>query len=111
MEEPSLASATTASPEIEATIARLSGNKNVRGVLILTRQGTLLRSAGGLFSSTSLNEDGLTTAQAYADKCWRLVEGMGLVCKGEDEVKFARIRVRKLEWIITPGSSPSVALL
>jgi hypothetical protein len=96
-------------PEVDATIARLSGLKQVKGVLILHRpSGSLLRSAGPLFSSSSLDEQGLTAAQAYGEQCWALVESMAAIFgkgdEGPDAVKFTRLRVRKLEWIITPGS-------
>ncbi|GAA5864233.1 hypothetical protein JCM3774_001265 [Rhodotorula dairenensis] len=43
--------ASAAPPEVEATLSRLVGYKNVKGVLILSRpNGIILRSAGPLFA-------------------------------------------------------------
>ncbi|KWU42037.1 hypothetical protein RHOSPDRAFT_36450 [Rhodotorula sp. JG-1b] len=45
------AAAVAAPPEVEATLTRLVGYKNVKGVLILSRpNGIILRSAGPLFA-------------------------------------------------------------
>ncbi|POY75091.1 hypothetical protein BMF94_1720 [Rhodotorula taiwanensis] len=47
----SSASTLAAPPEVEATLSRLVGYKNVQGVLILSRpNGIILRSAGPLFA-------------------------------------------------------------
>ncbi|GAA5958093.1 hypothetical protein JCM8115_001128 [Rhodotorula mucilaginosa] len=47
------AAAVAAPPEVEATLSRLVGYRNVKGVLILSRpNGIILRSAGPLFAHT-----------------------------------------------------------
>ncbi|KAG0662120.1 hypothetical protein C6P46_003513 [Rhodotorula mucilaginosa] len=48
-----VAAVPAAPPEVEATLSRLVGYRNVKGVLILSRpNGIILRSAGPLFAHT-----------------------------------------------------------
>ncbi|GAA5983845.1 hypothetical protein JCM10908_005948 [Rhodotorula pacifica] len=61
-----------APPEVEATLTRLVGYKNVKGVLVLSRpNGIILRSAGPLFAHTPARpkpqENGRREDSAEAD--------------------------------------------
>ncbi|GAA5844280.1 hypothetical protein JCM3766R1_002896 [Sporobolomyces carnicolor] len=121
--------ATAAHPEVDATLNRLTANKNVQGVLVLSRpSGIIIRSAGTLFAlppasaavdSTeqgSLVEDGQEErpfastselARSYAKAAVRMVEAVGtdvreLGNKQNDDLRFLRVRTKRHELMITP---------
>ncbi|CAE6404524.1 unnamed protein product [Rhizoctonia solani] len=80
-------------PEIEYTLSRLSGHRNVRGVLVLARQGAIIRYSGVAFEG----EQGRKYAAAVkkiVDCCRTNIE--------EDELKFLRMRTKKHELMISP---------
>ena len=101
--------------DLDATLARLSDSKAVLGVMILQRAtGSIIRSTGPIFTASSVQEES-TTAHLYAEKCWKVVQSCESDLSGlEDEtassnegqnVRFLRIRLRRYELLITPGTS------
>ncbi|KAF8741339.1 mRNA splicing, via spliceosome, partial [Rhizoctonia solani] len=63
-------------PEIEYTLSRLSGHRNVRGVLVLARQGAIIRYSGVAFEG----EQGRKYAAAVkkiVDCCRTNIEEVG----------------------------------
>ena len=131
-------SASTASPEIEATISRLSAYRNVRGVMIISRGSVLGDSEDGVGSgiircngAVFEGEGGSKYANALervvagvtkaVDECDQGVSdalsGVALIratqtildhlcflSSPQDELKFMRIRTKRHELIITPGT-------
>lgn len=113
--------------DIEATLDRLSASKSVLGVIVLQRSsGSVIRCSGSLFSAseTSSANERPEIAQRYADKCWSLVKQLEADCEGleeldssetaegnanlqsaEQNVRFIRLRLKRLELLITPGES------
>ncbi|KAK4685906.1 dynein light chain roadblock-type, partial [Tremellales sp. Uapishka_1] len=84
-------------PEIEATLARLSAYRNVRGVMILSRTGGIIQSHGTVFEG----ESGKKYARALGGMV-KSVQGAVGECDQGDELKFMRIRTKRHELIITP---------
>lgn len=99
----------------DETLARLTSDPNVLGCLILLRStGSVLKTSGALFEGASQE----TARNEYALRCWNMVKclasDVGALYPSEgsaeagtgatgEEVKFARIRTRKHELIISPG--------
>ncbi|KAG8763899.1 hypothetical protein FRC11_009421 [Ceratobasidium sp. 423] len=99
---PPVATSTTTSsnvpPEVEYTLSRLSGHRNVRGVLVLARQGAIIRYSGVAFEG----EQGRKYAMAVkkiVDCCRTNLEEVG---EEGDELKFLRMRTKKHELMISP---------
>ncbi|EGG05215.1 uncharacterized protein MELLADRAFT_88248 [Melampsora larici-populina 98AG31] len=67
-----------APPEVEATIQRLSQHKNVRAVIILNKEGVVIRSAGPILQGS----DGLVVLRRYASEARKMVEAMGKSIEG-----------------------------
>ncbi|KAG8879987.1 hypothetical protein FRB97_001233 [Tulasnella sp. 331] len=92
------ASAATANLEVEITIERLSAHKNVRGVMICSREGPIIRHAGAVFDGES--------GKKYAAVVKRIVDsvvlGLEEVNESNDELKFMRIRTKRHEIMISP---------
>lgn len=85
-------------PEVEHTLSRLSTHRNVRGVLILARQGAIIRYTGVAFEG----EQGRKYAAAVkkiVDTCRAGIEDVG---DEGDELKFLRMRTKKHELMISP---------
>jgi dynein light chain roadblock-type len=40
-------------PEVESILNRISSNRNVRGVMVLSREGPIIRSSGAVFEGDS----------------------------------------------------------
>lgn len=108
-------------PEVEAAISRLSGYRNVRGVMVLARGGSA--STGGILQSSGAVFDGdsgkryagalefVVNATAGAvDACDEGVcdKGYGIGADIQDELKLLRIRTKRHELIITPRTSSYV---
>ncbi|KAA1113324.1 hypothetical protein PGT21_028135 [Puccinia graminis f. sp. tritici] len=60
-------------PEAESTIQRLSEHRNVRGVIILNRDGVVIRSSGPVFQGS----DGVIVLRRYASEASRIVDAVG----------------------------------
>ncbi|KAJ9122263.1 hypothetical protein QFC22_001683 [Naganishia vaughanmartiniae] len=115
--------------EVTSTISRLSAYKNVHGVLILSRSGGLIRAEGPAFENDDdddedVDADGEDTEtkagvseevnpgkEAQGSKYARVVAGIvDAVRSGLEEIddsgelKLLRIRTKKHELIITPGT-------
>ncbi|GHJ87138.1 hypothetical protein NliqN6_3540 [Naganishia liquefaciens] len=87
----------SATEEVESTISRLSNYRNVHGVMILSRQGGIIRTEGPAFGGDS--------GKLYAKTVKGMVEGVrsGIVEVDEtDDLRLLRIRTKKHELIITP---------
>ncbi|KAG9000826.1 hypothetical protein FRB94_005152 [Tulasnella sp. JGI-2019a] len=86
-------------PEVEATVERLSSHKNVRGVMICSREGPIIRHTGAVF-------EGGDAGKKYAAVVKRIVDsvvlGLEEVNENNDELKFMRIRTRRHEIMISP---------
>ncbi|KAF8599266.1 hypothetical protein BDV93DRAFT_546992 [Ceratobasidium sp. AG-I] len=85
-------------PEVEHTLSRLSTHRNVRGVLILARQGSIIRYNGVAFEG----EQG----RKYASAVKKIVDccraGLEEVGEEGDELRFMRMRTKKHELMISP---------
>jgi len=85
-------------PEVEQTIARLSAHKTVRGVMICSRDGPIIRQSGSIFEGES--------GKKYAAAVKKIIDvckaGLEEVNDAGDELKFMRIRTKKHELMITP---------
>ncbi|GAA6060473.1 hypothetical protein JCM10212_007104 [Sporobolomyces blumeae] len=97
-----------ASPELDATLSRLTSYKNVRGVLILSRpNGLIIRSAGSLFAfSPSTASDATTSARSMelndqADGEHESEKKDGVVTTSELARRYARAAVRMVEAVGT----------
>lgn len=113
----------------DETLARLIEDPQVQGCLILLRStGSILKTVGSLFERTSVNPeipDGLgSLADEYALRCWNIVRALSSevsaldaaqsgdsapntfqqALQSRDVFKFARIRTKRHELIISPGS-------
>lgn len=86
---------TTTPTEIDNTLSRLSSYKNVRGVLVLTRQGSILRQSGPAFENTANSsttgvgeEDGKEVREGKGKVYARAVRDMvEAVAKGVEDVE------------------------
>jgi len=95
-----------APPEVESTLTRLSAHRNVRGVLILSRQGPIIRHSGGIFEG----EQG----RKYAAAVKRIVDcckaGLDDIEEG-DELRFLRMRTKRHELMISPDDKYLLVVL
>lgn len=99
-----------APPEVESTIRRLSEHKNVRGVIILSRDGVVIRSAGGIFQGS----DGVIVLRRYASEVRKIVEVVGHSVDRielDDQLRFLRIRTQQHELLITPDSKFTLVVI
>ncbi|CAH7685463.1 hypothetical protein BY996DRAFT_6901570 [Phakopsora pachyrhizi] len=90
-------------PEIESTISYLSNHKNVRGVMILNRDGVLIRSSGSIFQGS----DGSIILRRYSNQVLKILDSVSDSVSGmelDDQLKLLRVRTRQHEIIITPGA-------
>jgi dynein light chain roadblock-type len=60
-------------PEVESTIQRLSEHRNVRGVIILNRDGVVIRSSGPVLQGS----DGVIVLRRYASEARKIVDAVG----------------------------------
>jgi dynein light chain roadblock-type len=72
----SLSSTTSAPVEVEATIARLSAHRNVRGVMILSREGPIIRNSGAVFDGEAGKKYALVVKK-IVDSCRAGIEEIG----------------------------------
>ncbi|WWD21380.1 hypothetical protein CI109_105865 [Kwoniella shandongensis] len=123
-------------PEIDATLSRLSGYRNVRGVMILTRpppsplptsssssssnttappttastgggvNGGIVQSTGTVFEG----ESGRKYAKAVESVVLSVTKAVG-DCDEGDELKLMRIRTKRHELIITPDEKYLLVVL
>lgn len=84
--------------EVEQTIARLSAHKTVRGVMICSREGPIIRQSGSVFEG----EQGKKYAAVVKKMVDACKTGLDEVNDAGDELKFMRIRTKKHELMITP---------
>ncbi|KAJ1310772.1 hypothetical protein OPQ81_009293 [Rhizoctonia solani] len=85
-------------PEIEYTLSRLSGHKNVRGVLLLASQGAIIRHTGVAFEGEQGRKYAIAVKK-IVDCCSTNLEEVG---EEGDELKFLRMRTKKHELMIYP---------
>ncbi|KAG8907548.1 hypothetical protein FRB99_003706 [Tulasnella sp. 403] len=95
---PTLASAP---PEVEQTIARLASHKSVRGVMICSRDGPIIRQAGVVFEGEQ-GRKYATVIKRIVDTCKVGLEEINGGSESTDELKFMRVRTKKHELMITP---------
>ncbi|GMK54233.1 hypothetical protein CspeluHIS016_0108190 [Cutaneotrichosporon spelunceum] len=98
-------------PEIEATLARLSAYRAVRGVMILARAAG--GAGGGIVQSTGAVFDG-DSGRRYAGAVERVVaattSAVATVEEG-DQLRLMRIRTKRHELIITPDDKYLLVVL
>jgi hypothetical protein len=70
--------------EVETTIQRLSQHRNVRGVIILSREGVVIRSSGPIFQGA----DGHVILRRYASEARKIVDAVA------DSVDHIELEVR-----------------
>ncbi|KAF9515141.1 hypothetical protein BS47DRAFT_1294303, partial [Hydnum rufescens UP504] len=84
--------------EIESTLNHISSHRNVRGVMVLSREGPIIRHTGAAFEG----EHG----RKYAGVIKKIVDackhGFDETIEGGDDLKFLRIRTKKHEIMISP---------
>lgn len=85
---PAASATATVNPEVEATIERLSSHKNVRGVMICSREGPIIRHAGAVF-------EGGDAGKKYAAVVKRIVDSVVL---GLEEVNESNVSA-KAGWL------------
>ncbi|OAV95210.1 hypothetical protein PTTG_04374 [Puccinia triticina 1-1 BBBD Race 1] len=88
-------------PEVESTIQRLSEHRNVRGVIILNRDGVVIRSSGPVFQGN----DGAVVLRRYASEAYKIVDAVGSSVDRmelDDQLRFLRIRTQQHELLISP---------
>ncbi|POW03162.1 hypothetical protein PSTT_11247 [Puccinia striiformis] len=71
-------------PEVELTIQRLSEHRNVRGVIILNKEGVVIRSSGPVFQGN----DGLIVLRRYASEARKI-----------DQLRFLRIELNNTNYL------------
>ncbi|KAI9614562.1 hypothetical protein KEM48_005936 [Puccinia striiformis f. sp. tritici PST-130] len=97
-------------PEVESTIQRLSEHRNVRGVIILNKEGVVIRSSGPVFQGN----DGLIVLRRYASEARKIVEVVGVSVdrmEVDDQLRFLRIRTQQHELLITPDSKFTLVVI
>ncbi|ORX39186.1 hypothetical protein BD324DRAFT_649276 [Kockovaella imperatae] len=105
-----------APPELEATLARLSAYRKVRGVMILSRGASTTQRADGQASAGEASQSGILRrtgsvfegngGEKYASAVEDIVLRVGKAvasCEEGDEAKLMRIRTKRHELIITPN--------
>ncbi|KIO16622.1 hypothetical protein M407DRAFT_45735, partial [Tulasnella calospora MUT 4182] len=99
-------------PELDSTINRiLASHKTVRGVMICSREGPIIRQAGSAFEG-DLGKKYAVGVKKVVDSCKAgLIDDVFGGTGGEsasvsfqwlDELKFLRIRTKRHELMITP---------
>ncbi|KAA1068704.1 hypothetical protein PGT21_015304 [Puccinia graminis f. sp. tritici] len=97
-------------PEVESTIQRLSEHRNVRGVIILNRDGVVIRSSGPVFQGS----DGVIVLRRYASEARKIVDAVGSSVDRmelDDQLRFLRIRTQQHELLITPDSKFTLVVI
>ncbi|KAA1082567.1 hypothetical protein PGT21_007111 [Puccinia graminis f. sp. tritici] len=97
-------------PEVESTIQRLSEHRNVRGVIILNRDGVVIRSSGPVFQGS----DGVIVLRRYASEARKIVDAVGSSVDRmelDDRLRFLRIRTQQHELLITPDSKFTLVVI
>ncbi|KAG8740390.1 hypothetical protein FRC12_016018 [Ceratobasidium sp. 428] len=89
---------TNVPPEVEHTLSRLSTHRNVRGILILARQGSIIRYTGAAFEGEQ-GRKYAAVVKKIVDCCHAGLEDVG---EEGDELKFMRMRTKKHELMISP---------
>ncbi|KAG9086835.1 hypothetical protein FRC07_012974 [Ceratobasidium sp. 392] len=89
---------TNVPPEVEHTLSRLSTHRNVRGVLILARQGSIIRFTGAAFEGEQ-GRKYAAVVKKIVDCCHAGLEDVG---EEGDELKFMRMRTKRHELMISP---------
>ncbi|KAF8329395.1 uncharacterized protein EI90DRAFT_3062476, partial [Cantharellus anzutake] len=103
-------SATTVPPEIESTLTRIISTRNVLGVMVLSKEGAMIRHAGSAFEGET-GRNYAIAVKRIVDACrvgleepHRTADAIDEEAAAEvDEVRFIRIRTRKHELMISPG--------
>jgi dynein light chain roadblock-type len=115
--------------EVLSLLTRLSQKPGVQSTLILSREtGAIVRTSGLISNSTSPNpnstlpasnetgpdnytngrkEGGMQSAEDVASMVWSFLIAAGTLVDGldkEDEVKLLRLRTKKNELVIVPGT-------
>ncbi|KAL7470346.1 hypothetical protein ACHAXS_010566 [Conticribra weissflogii] len=81
--------------EMEETIARISSHKGVEGVMIMNRQGAMIKS--------TLEDKEQTTAQsAELSNLTAKASSVVALLNPDDELKFLRIRSKQREILVSP---------
>ncbi|PLW07141.1 hypothetical protein PCANC_25474 [Puccinia coronata f. sp. avenae] len=96
--------------EVETTIQRLSQHRNVRGVIILSREGVVIRSSGPIFQGA----DGHVILRRYASEARKIVDAVAASVDHielEDQLRFLRIRTQLHELLITPDSKFTMVVI
>ncbi|KAA1079342.1 hypothetical protein PGT21_008613 [Puccinia graminis f. sp. tritici] len=97
-------------PEVESTIQRLSEHRNVRGVIILNRDGVLIRSSGPVFQGS----DGVIVLRRYASEARKIVDAVGSSVDRmelDDQLRFLRIRTQQHKLLIIPDSKFTLVVI
>ncbi|WAR59645.1 hypothetical protein PtB15_11B285 [Puccinia triticina] len=97
----SMGTAKPGTTEVESTIQRLSEHRNVRGVIILNRDGVVIRSSGPVFQGN----DGAVVLRRYASEAYKIVDAVGSSVDRmelDDQLRFLRIRTQQHELLISP---------
>mmetsp|Transcript_22838 Transcript_22838/g.48217 ORF Transcript_22838/g.48217 Transcript_22838/m.48217 type:complete len:111 (-) Transcript_22838:1313-1645(-) len=81
--------------EIEETIARISSHNGVEGVMIMNRQGAIVKSTLVDKEQTKTQSAELTNLTAKASNIVALLNP-------DDELKFLRIRSKQREILVSP---------
>ncbi|KAF2689587.1 hypothetical protein K458DRAFT_413858 [Lentithecium fluviatile CBS 122367] len=122
--------AQNAPDETLALLTRLSQKPGVQSTLIISRKsGAIVRTSGLISKSSSANpnstlpassldtapdghangsrESGIHSAEDVASMVWSFISAAGSLVEGldkEDEVKLLRLRTKKNELVIVPGT-------
>jgi dynein light chain roadblock-type len=124
------------SDETLSLLTRLSQKPGVQSTLILSREtGAIVRTSGLISKSSSPNpnstlpasseatgdnytngrkESGIHSAEDVASLVWSFLKAAGSLVDEldkEDEVKLLRLRTKKNELVIVPGTKESASLL
>jgi len=101
--------ATPVPPEVESSLTRIMSTRNVRGVMVLSKDGAMIRHTGSAFEGEA-GRNYAVAVKRIVDACRVGLEeahgGTNESGSGNttdvDEVRFVRIRTRKHELMISP---------
>ncbi|VDC05839.1 unnamed protein product [Peniophora sp. CBMAI 1063] len=99
-------------PELEQTLAMLSGHRSVLGYLLLSRGQpcSIIRSSGVVFEGESGKKYATAIARMVEEVQGALVEVSGEENEGDD-IRFMRIRTKRHELMISPDRRYLLAVL
>ncbi|KAI0318370.1 hypothetical protein OF83DRAFT_1116364 [Amylostereum chailletii] len=99
-------------PELEQTLALLSGHRSVLGYLLLSRGQpvSIIRHSGVVFEGEQGRKYATAVAKMVEDVQGALVEVSGEVNDGDD-IRFMRIRTKRHELMISPDRRYLLAVL